>query len=76
MFSWYQRTSNTIGTSGGPIKYDDGDESDNDDDDDDNNDHDDDDDDDMFSKKHIFCRIIIVEALSEWPYVFKSFFST
>ena len=58
---------------GGPINYDDDDDSDNDDDnDDDNNDDDDDDDDDVFSKK-VFCRIIIVEALSEGPEVFKSF---
>ena len=43
---------------GGLIKYDDDDYSDNDDDDDD------DDDDDVFSK-NIFCRITILEALSE-----------
>ena len=75
VFYWYQRTSNTIGTIGGPINYDDDNDSDNDDDDDDDNNEDDNDDDDMFSK-NIFCRIIIVEALSEWPEVFKSFCST
>ena len=48
MFSSSQRTSNTIGTRGGPINYD-GDDDNDDDDDDDNND-DDDDDDDEFPK--------------------------
>ena len=47
---------------GAPINYDDDDDSDNDDDDDD--DSNDDDDDDVFSRK-VFCRICIVEALSE-----------
>ena len=45
-----------IGTVAGPINFDDDHDSDNDDDDDDDGD--------VFSKT-IFCRIIIVEALSE-----------
>ena len=45
-----------IGTVAGPINYDDDHDSDNDDDDDGDGD--------VFSKT-IFCRIIIVEALSE-----------
>ena len=47
---------------GRPINYDDDDDCDTDDDDDDY--INDDDDDDLFSK-NVFCRIIIVEALSE-----------
>ena len=61
---------------GGPINYDDDDDSDNDDDDYDDDNNDNDDDDDVFSK-NIFCsKNIIVEALSEWSEVFKSFCST
>ena len=54
MFYSYQRTSNTIGTIGGPINYNDDDDSDNDADDDDDNNNDDNDDDDVFSKKRFF----------------------
>ena len=43
MFSSSQRTSNTIGTRGWPMNYDDDDGNDGDDVDDDNNDDDDDD---------------------------------
>ena len=50
VFYWYQRTSNTIGTMGGPINYEDDDDSDNDDDNDDDNN----DDDDVFSKNVCF----------------------
>ena len=52
VFSWYQRTSNTICTMNRPIEYDDDNESDDDDDDDDNdNNENDDNGDDAFSKK-------------------------
>ena len=40
-FTWYQRTSNTIGTMVGPINYDDGDDGNSADDDDDDNSDDD-----------------------------------
>ena len=62
MVSSYQRTSNTIGTMGGPINsdYDDDIDTD-DDDDDDNNDDDDDGDDDVFSKNVFFVGLLLLK---------------
>ena len=74
VFSFYQWTSDMIGTMGGPINYDFADDNDYDDDDADDDNNDDDDDDDDVCSKNVFGMIIIVEALSEWPEAFKSFY--